>query len=129
MDRATRCIVGWAVVEQRTFEGCQDIVDQGPRAQQYFSDGFPLWTDVYYAEARYQALQNKSETYSVEGQNAELRYYLARLHRSTRCFSKSIEALRRAVGLFVHFWNQRQLRRRARPQYPLHLIDCVSLRV
>ena len=129
VDRATRCIVGWAVVKHRTFEVMQDVVDQGPQAAQYFSDGLAMYADVYYHGGSYQALLDKSQTYSVEVQSAELRHYLARLHRSTRCFSKSIEALRRAIDLFVHFWNDRQLRRRAQPQYPINLIDCIPLRV
>lgn len=129
VDRATRCIVGHAVVPQRSFEIFQDVVDQGPTAQQYFSDGLAAYSDVYYHGASYQAVLDKSQTFSVEGMNAELRHYLARLHRSTRCFSKSLTALRRAVDLFVHFWNLRQLRQRARPQYRINLIDCVSLRV
>ncbi len=65
---------------------------------------------------------DKSQTYSVEGDNAELRYYLARL---TRCFSKCIKALRRAVKLFVWCWNWRQLRTQ-HPRYPVNLIDAVS---
>ena len=107
----------------------QAIVDQGPRATHYFSDGLAMYADVYYHGGGYQAVLDKSQTYSVEGQNAELRHYLARLHRSTRCFSKSIEALRRAIDLFVHFWNERQLRQRTQRQYPINLIDCIPLRV
>lgn len=129
VDRATRCIVGWAVDAQRTFELLQAVVDQGIHAQQYFSDGFPPYADVYYDRAKYQALLNKSQTYSVEGDNAELRHYLARLHRRTRCFSKSIEALRCAVHLFVDTWNRRQLQQRSQPDYPTNVIDFISVRL
>ena len=129
VDRATRCVVGHAVVPQRSFEIFQDVVDQGPHAAHYFSDGLAAYADVYYHGATYQSMLDKSQTFSVEGDNAELRHYLARLHRSTRCFSKCLAALRRAVDLFVYFWNLRQLRQHAQPQYPINLIDCVSLRV
>ena len=129
VDRVTRCIVGHTVVPHRSFEIFQAVVDQGPRAERYFSDGLAAYADVYYHGASYAAVLGKSQTFSVEGDNAELRHYLARLHRSTRCFSKCLEALRRAVDLFVHFWNVRQLRQLAQPQYPINLIDCVSLRV
>lgn len=129
VDRATRCIVGHAVVPQRSFEIFQDVVDQGPQAERYFSDGLTAYADVYYRGASYTSVLDKSQTFSVEGDNAELRHYLARLHRSTRCFSKCLTALQRAVDLFVHYWNVRQLRQRAQPNYPVNLIDCVSLRV
>lgn len=129
VDRATRGVVGHAVVPQRSFEIFQDVVDQGPPAKHYFSDGLAAYADVYFRGAAYTSMLDKSQTFSVEGDNAELRHYLARLHRSTRCFSKCLKALRRAVDLFVHDWNVRQLRQHAQPNYPLDLIDCVSRRV
>jgi IS1 family transposase len=46
-------------------------------------------------------MYDKSQTHSVDGDNAELRRYLSRLTRKSRCFSKGIKALRRAVELFV----------------------------
>jgi hypothetical protein len=74
-------------------------------------------------------MYDKSQTYSVEGTNADLLYYLARLARSSRCFSRCIYALRRAVELFVHFYNECQLRKRTRPQYPAHIINSIPMRV
>ena len=62
-------------------------------------------------------MPNKSETYRVEGMNAELRHYLARLQRRSRCFSRCADALRRSVKLFVYTWNWRQLYRQKYPQY------------
>src|SRR5437870_11444749 len=68
-------------------------------------------------------MSDKSETYSVEADNAELRHYLARLARRSRCFSRCIEALAGAIKLFVFAWNRRQLFRRAQPTYPAHVCD------
>jgi hypothetical protein len=56
-------------------------------------------------------LKNKSETYSVEGTNADLRHYLARLQRASRCFSRCFKALARAVELFVYFYIERRLKK------------------
>ncbi len=113
----------------RTFESMQDLVDRAPRAQHYFSDGFPVYQDLYYHAGQHRVAPGKSQTYSVEAINAELRHYLARLHRRTRCFSKCIQALRCAVALFVQVWNACQLQRRAQPKYTTRLIDFVSIRV
>ena len=66
-------------------------------------------------------LKDKSETYSVEGGNADLRHYLARLQKASRCFSRCFNALKRAVELFVYFYNERQLKKRRQPKYPVHL--------
>lgn len=66
-------------------------------------------------------MYDKSQTYSVEGTNADLRHYLARLTRRSRCFSRCIHALTRAVDPFVRFYNARQLKKRKYPRYPAPL--------
>ena len=104
----------------------QAVVDMGPSAQQYHSDGFAVYQQLIYVPGHHRAHLDKSETYSVEGDNAELRHYLARLARRSRCFSRCIDALRRAVRLFVWCWNQRQLWKRHHPHYQAHLIQFVS---
>ncbi len=39
----------------------------------------------------------------VEGENSRLRHYLARLHRKTLCYSKSVEMLKYSVRLLLHY--------------------------
>jgi IS1 family transposase len=39
----------------------------------------------------------------VEGENTRLRHYLARLHRKTLCYSKSVEMLRHSIKLLIHY--------------------------
>jgi len=41
----------------------------------------------------YEVLKGKADTYSVEADNAELRHYLTRLARKSRCFSRCPYAL------------------------------------
>ena len=95
----------------------QNVVAAAPPAQQYYSDSLAVYTSLVYVSGPHKALPNKSQTYSVEADNAELRHYLARLGRRSRCFSRSLEALRSAIKLFVFAWNRRQLAKRARPRY------------
>jgi hypothetical protein len=59
----------------------------------------------------------KADTHTVESLNANLRTYLARPARSSRCFSRSLEALRRAVRRFVYHYNRRQRLSLAHPTY------------
>ena len=125
VDRRTSCIVGWAVAAERTETRLQRMVDAAPQAAFYFSDLFPLYRGLVYSPGVHTPMPDKSETYRVEGVNAELRHYLARLARKSRCFSRCIAALRRAVKLFVFTWNCRQLYRSRFPRYPAHLIDFV----
>ena len=103
----------------------QTVIDAGPHAESYFSDAFLTDRELCWW-GTHQAMYDKSQTYSVEADKAELRHYLARLTRKTRCFSKCIDALRRAVELFIWWWNKRQLRKQQCPRYPINLIDSVS---
>jgi IS1 family transposase len=123
VERATSCIVGWEVSDQRSAAVMQELVDAAPQAVLYYSDAFPTYSALIYTPGIHIALTDKSQTYRVEGDNAELRHYLARLARRSRCFSRSIAALRRAVKLFVYAWNRRQLYKQRYPTYPAHLME------
>ena len=125
VDRATSCIVGWRVDEERLQDTLQAMVDEAPQAAWYYSDDFSTYSALIYTPATHVALRDKSQTYRVEGDNAELRHYLARLVRRSRCFSRSLQALRRAIKLFVYAWNRRQLYQQRHPTYPAHLIEFV----
>ena len=67
-----------------------------------FSDGFNGCPGLIYALDAQAVAPGKSQTFSVESDNAELRYYLARLGRRSRCFSRCLWALARAAALFVY---------------------------
>ena len=125
VDRRTSCILSWHVDSERTQHDLQRLVDTAPQARFYYSDLFATYRTLIYRPGLHTPMPDKSETYRVEGANAELRHYLARLARRSRCFSRCIDALRRAVKLFVFAWNRRQLYRYQYPKYPAHLIDFV----
>ena len=125
MDRKTRCILGWRVNRSRSGTIIQDILCHSKQGHSYYSDLHSGYQTVLYWPAIHYPMPNKSETYSVEGDNAELRHYLARLARKSRCFSRCEKALRRAIKLFVFAFNRRQLYKQKYPQYPAHLIDFI----
>ncbi len=112
--------MAWAVCTSRTPELMQSVVDAAPHAQDYYSDAFNTYRELSWW-GTHQAMYDKSQTYSVEGTNADLRHYLARLGRRSRCFSRCAHALTRAVDLFVRFYNARQIRKRKYPRYPAPL--------
>ena len=101
----------------------QTMVARSPPAKQYYSDQFPTYQALTYEPGQHTACADKSQTYAVEADNAELRHYLARLGPRSRCFSRSLFALWRAVKLFVFAWNRRLLFKRAYPAYPAHIFD------
>ncbi|MCA1622725.1 MAG: hypothetical protein LC768_18360 [Acidobacteria bacterium] len=61
----------------------QSVIDTAPKAENYYTDGFLMYQDLSYWGAHLM-LKDKSETYSVEGGNSDLRHYLARLQRASR---------------------------------------------
>jgi insertion element IS1 protein InsB len=83
----------------------------------YYSDDHEGYKTVLYWPAIHHPMKDKSETYTVEGTNADLRHYLARLRRRSRCFSRCEQALRNAVKLFVYAYNCRQLSKQRFPMY------------
>ena len=70
----------------------------------YVTDGwrvYPMFIE--------QGDQIVSKTYMtrVEGENTRLRHYLARLHRKTLCYSKSVEMLKCSLRLLLHYLKSR----------------------
>lgn len=126
VERSTRCIVAHCVVMNRSEDALRAMVWRVmPSARHYFNDAFPLYNTIGYP-GEHQSLPDKTQTYSVEGDNAELRHYLARLARRSRCFSRRLEALSRAVDLFVMAWNRRQRFHYKYPKLHQNLIDFVT---
>jgi IS1 family transposase len=123
VDRATRCIVGWRVAFQVSDDLLQALADDAPQAHWYYSDALAAYQDLAYDFGIHLPMTDKSQTYSVEADNAELRLYLA---RKSRCFSGCIDALRAAVRLFVYCWNHRQLYKLT-SDYPSHLFEFVPM--
>lgn len=112
--RASRLIVGAQVMQTRTWEHMQSFADELPLANRYCSDDLTVYSELLWppnpegGDSLYVVSYGKEETYTIEGVNADLRTYLGRLKRKSRCFSRCIEALRRAVRLFVWHYNCRQ---------------------
>jgi len=117
--------LGWKVVWHRTQEAIQHLVDDAPKAKRYYSDAFDAYSRLWYHYGQYAVSKGKEETYSVEACNAELRHYLARLTRKSRCFSRCSYALECAIRLFVYAFNRRQLHKQHFPAYPAHVKDFI----
>jgi len=113
---------------ERTSEAMQACLERAPQARQYYSDAFPVYDTLYYG-APYEMRTDKLETYSVEAVNADLRHYLKRLARQSRCFSRRLQSLVENLQLFVYCYNHRQLSKHRFPKYSFHLVDFVSLPV
>jgi len=68
--------------------------------------------------------QRANDEYTpLEAVKADLRHYLKRLARKSRCFSRSLEALHKNVRLSVFCYKQRQNMEHLYPKYSFQLID------
>ena len=95
----------------------QEMLAYSIPGHDYYSDDYEAYKTVLYSPAMHHPMKDKSQTYSVEGSNADLRHYLARLRRRSRCFSRRKEALQHAVKIFVYAYNHRQLYKQQFPHY------------
>ena len=102
----------------------QAVVDQAPAAGHYFSDGLQRLPDADVRAGR--PTRSRRARARRTGWRGATRTcgttwpaWGARAGASRRC----IEALRRAVFLFVHCYNERQLWQRAHPKYRAAIID------
>lgn len=97
------------MLEELSWEQVQAFVDTLPPAHSYCTDQSTIYPDLYWPEGSAHVISKAKElTHTIESLNANLRHYLKRLCRRTRAFSKCIQALRRAVRLFVWYYNRRQ---------------------
>jgi len=104
--RETRQIIGYDVAFDKTTQRIQAMVDAAPPAEVYYSDGETAYMNVVYPGEHIRLLQDKSETYSVEGVNADLRHYIPTLARSVRTFPREFKTLRVVVDVFVEAYNR-----------------------
>lgn len=93
------------------------MLAESVQGHDYYSDDYEGYKTVLYSPAIHHPMKDKSSMYTIEGTNADLRHYLARLRRRSRCFSRCEQALRNAVKLFVYAYNCHQLFRQRFPSY------------
>jgi insertion element IS1 protein InsB len=66
----------------------------------WVTDGWPVYPRFIPAGDQ---IVSKTYMTRVEGENCRLRHYLARLHRKTLCYSKSVEMLKHSIRSLLHY--------------------------
>lgn len=109
LARESRLIVGCKVLKEIRWTSMQEFVDRLPQASSYCTDRLALYEEMLWPPGSTHVIsQQKEQTHNIESLNADLRTYLGRLKRRSRCFSRSWEALTRAIRLFVWHYNARR---------------------
>ena len=106
ISRNPRLIVGFDVASDKSSERIQNIVDNSPEADFYYTDGYLGYIDVVYPGKHIRNVRDKKDTHNVESINADLRHYIPVLARRSRCFARKIETLYSVVAVFVDAFNR-----------------------
>jgi IS1 family transposase len=106
VSRKPRQIVGFDVARDKSPSRIQAIVDSAPSAEKYCTDGFLGYLDVVYPGKHIRNSRDKSDTFTVEGVNADLRHYIPVLRRRSRCFARKLETLYAVIEVFVEAYNR-----------------------
>lgn len=105
VSRLPRQIVGFDAAGDKSVQRIQKIVDNGPEAKYYCTDGYLGYIDIIYPGKHIRNIHDKSDTFTVESINADLRHYIPVLRRRSRCFSRKLETLRAVLEVFVQAYN------------------------
>lgn len=105
VSRKPRQIVGFDVAFDKSPERIQKIVDAGPAAKYYCTDGYSGYIDIAYPGKHIRNVKDKRDTFTVESVNADLRHYIPILRRRSRCFSRKIDTLYAVLSVFVQAYN------------------------
>ena len=105
VSRTPRQIVGFDVAYDKSPERIQAMVDATAPSQHYCTDGYPGYLDIVYPGKHTRNIRNKSDTFTVEGINADLRHYIPILARKSRCFARKMETLQAVIEVFVQAYN------------------------
>ena len=106
VNREPRKIVGYDVAYDKSPQRIQEMVDAAPAAARYCTDGFLGYVDVVYPGKHVRNIRDKSDTFTVEGVNADIRHYIPILARRSRCFARKLETLAAVVEVFVEAYNR-----------------------
>jgi len=106
VSRNPRQIVGFDVAFDKSPDRIQGIVDSASDAENYCTDGYLGYIDVVYPGRHIRNCRDKSDTFTVEGVNADLRHYIPVLVRRSRCFCRKLETLRAVIEVFVDAYNR-----------------------
>jgi transposase-like protein/IS1 family transposase len=106
VSREPRQIVGFEVARDKAAQHIQGIVDHSPWAKQYCTDGYYGYLDTVFPGQHIYNIRDKSNTFTVEGVNADLRHYIPVLARRSRCFARKLETLQAVLAVFQEAYNK-----------------------
>ncbi len=99
VNRTPRKIVGFDADFDKSAERVQRIVDSAPDSEKYCTDGWLGYIDVVNPGIHKRNCRDKSDTFTVEGVNADLRHYIPIFARRSRCFARKLDTLKAVINV------------------------------
>ena len=135
VSREPRQIVGFDAAYDKSRDRIQEMVDAAPSASSYCTDGYLGYVDVVYPGKHVRNIHDKSDTFTVESINADLRHYIPILARRSRCFARKLETLRAVLEVFVDAYNRfgqakyKYRQSRQVGEVPFSVVDFLQVRI
>lgn len=107
VNKGAAGILAWILGNRssETFSSLWKIV-KGWQCYFYVTDGYAVYP-CFIDDGDH--IVSKTYMTRVEGENTRLRHYLARLHRKTLCYSKTVEMLKLSIRLLLHYLKYRSV--------------------
>ena len=121
LSREPRQIVAFGVDKSANSAFIQQMVDNSPEAENYYTDGGRCYLGVDFFGRHRRNTRDKTDTHNIEGSNADIRHNIAGLRRRSRCFFRKIETLRAVLSIFFSAFNKFGAAKR---DYRLRHPDC-----
>jgi len=106
ISRKPRQIVAFEIGVSVNAEALQRMANSTNPFHRYFVDGCRVYQNVDYVGCLSQNFEDKSDTYTIEGTNADLRCYIAALQRKSRCFFRSSETMKAVLWVLINAYNK-----------------------
>ena len=105
VTRNPRKIVGFDVATDKSYKRIQQIADNSVKSKKYYSDGNYDYQKVLYF-GKHSYFLNKSQTFTVESINSDIRKYIPFLHRKSKCFCRSLANFYAVFKYFTLIYNK-----------------------
>jgi insertion element IS1 protein InsB len=98
VDRDSRNISGFRIGSRSRKALKKMMFYSSLKAERYATDDYR----AYRLLPKEKRLVGKAHTFTIESKNSQVRHYLARFHRRTKCYSKSVHSIYDALTLLIH---------------------------
>lgn len=105
VSKDKRQIVDYDIAFDKSRERIQQLVDNSPKDSHYYSDSYSSYNEICYY-GTHTSLKNKSQTYTVEGVNSDIRKYIAALQRQSKYFFRSLDTFKSVMNIFIRAYNK-----------------------